>query len=361
MRIKFLVVLSALLFPMYSHAEFVISKSVFVQLAKPHSDKFDENNFSYFPAGTKLIKDKKTHFYNGSNRHLVTSEDGIRAYITEGMFWDKGNIESLKNEGGDKWVFISRTKDVTAKISNEVKLVIRFSRGEKYPLLEENEDNFIIKVGDEKISGFGKDSILQISIPRKHANLVDLSRSLTRKDAARFKLSMIDGITGIKKPCNTKTAIASKHGGKLDAEVGFSLTKFFTELNLSGEVSVSTETSRLEEFSKTDNVSRSYYTRDFENGIFKITRFKSCGTGQDFRYIYTNRNIDEITISKNWATHLPKAKRTSQVFISCPEQYFNYFDELIEWNFSSEEIPFVISQTAKFKSLTSSNCIQPNK
>jgi hypothetical protein len=69
---------------------------------------------------------------------------------------------------------------------------------------------------------------------------------------------------------------------------------------------------------------------------------------------------DEITISREWADNTPVAisDRTGQVLITCPQQYFAYFDELLEWEFDSEEIPFVIANTAKFKSLTSPGCIE---
>jgi len=339
-----------------AQSEQLISKSVFVQLADPVSHKFIKNEFSYFPAGTKLIKGSMTVDYRGSSRRLVHAENGILAYIPEGMYWNSGQINSLIKEGGNKWVFIARPKDIVAKLSDEVKLVIGFSRGEKYPLIEEDEDTFTVKVGKRKLSGLGDDINYQVSIPRMSAKLVDLSNPLTLSDSAIFKLSIIDGVAGIKKPCNNKTAVASKYGGKVSGEVGFSLEKFWLSLTAKGEVSAETETSKLEEFDKNENVSREYYTRESQTGIYKLTRYKACGPSQDYKYIYTNKEIDEITISKDWAGKLPKDSRTGQVLITCPKQYFDYFDELTEWNFESEEVPFIISKTAKFKSLTSSEC-----
>ena len=144
------------------------------------------------------------------------------------MYWDKKQISSLIKEGGNKWVFITRPKDIVAKISNEVKLVIGFSRGEKYPFVAENEDSFTIQVGKNKIPGFGDGINYQIKIPRDNSKLVDLSKPLIKSDAAIFMLSIIDGVAGIKKPCNTITAIASKYGGKVTGEVGFSLKKYGT-------------------------------------------------------------------------------------------------------------------------------------
>jgi len=103
-------------------AEQLISKSVFAQLADPSSLQFQENNFIYFPAGTRLYKgDLKTE-YRGSVRELVYSENGIAAYIRQGLYWTPEQIKYLQREGGDNWVFIARPLDVVAKISDEVKL-----------------------------------------------------------------------------------------------------------------------------------------------------------------------------------------------------------------------------------------------
>jgi len=123
-------------------------------------------------------------------------------------------------------------------------------------------------------------------------------------------------------------------------------------------VSAETETSKLEEFDSNENISRGYYTRHGENGIYKITRYKSCSTPQNYKYIYTNKDTEEITISKEWGKGLVKDSRTGQVVISCPRQYFEYFDELSEWDFDAEEIPFIISRTAKYKSIATKQCIK---
>jgi hypothetical protein len=61
--------------------DFVISKSVFVQLAEPNTHAFQEYKFTYFPAGTRLIKGDMYNEYRGSTRQLVFSENGIAAYI----------------------------------------------------------------------------------------------------------------------------------------------------------------------------------------------------------------------------------------------------------------------------------------
>ncbi len=45
--------------------------------------------------------------------------------------------------------------------------------------------------------------------------------------------------------------------------------------------------------------------------------------------------------------------------ITCPRQYFDLYDTLAELSFDDKEIPFIISNTAIFRSFTSSVCIQP--
>lgn len=360
-KIVLIVIITILPSVVFASGSLVISKSVFVQLAEPNTHAFQENKFTYFPAGTRLIKGNTYKEYRGSMRQLVFSENGIAAYIKEGMYWNSDQIKYLRQQGGDKWVFITRQKDVVAKISDEVKLIIGFSRGEKYPLVEESEDFFTVKVGKNKISRLGKSVNYEITLPRKNGNLVDLSKQLSLRDAAIYKLSVIDGISGIKKPCNTKTAKATKYGGSLTSEVGFSLKKFWLALRAKGEVNASTETSKLEEFDENMNVSREYYTKNYQIGVYKLTRYKSCSGNQVIKYIYTNKDIDEITISREWAkkTAVAFCDRTGQVLITCPQQYFAYYDELLEWAVDSEEIPFVIANTAKFKSLTSPECIKP--
>lgn len=355
-HIKVVIFLAVILFSEFVRGEQLLSKSVFVQLADPITHEFLKNEFSYFPAGTKLIKGDKEHYYKGSRRILVYGENGILAYVTEGMFWTEDQAKSLIKEGGNKWVFIIRSKDIVTPLSEKVKLVMGFSRGEKYPLIEEDEDTFTIKVGKRKLAELGNDINYQVPIPRENAKLVDLSKNLSKNEAAIFKLSVIDGVAGIKKPCNTKTAKASKYNGRVTGEAGFSLKKFWLSLKAKGELSAEMETSKIEEFSENENVSREYYTRENQTGVYKLTRYKACESNQDYRFIYTNKNIDEITISKDWASELLKDTRTGQVLITCPQQYFKFFDELIGWNFEPEEIPFIISSTAKFKGLTSSDC-----
>ncbi len=98
----------------FASGELLVSKSVFVQLAAPKTLEFQENEFTYFPAGTRLYKGNKSKDYRGSKRQLVFSETGIAAYIKQGLYWTPGNIKSLQREGGNNWVFISRPMDVIA-------------------------------------------------------------------------------------------------------------------------------------------------------------------------------------------------------------------------------------------------------
>ena len=241
-----------------TNTEQLISKSVFVQLSDPGSHKFQKNKFAYFPAGTKLKKGDFTTVYKGKTRRLVYAENGIEAYIKEGMYWNQKEIKSLIKKGGNKWVFITRAKDIIAPLSPEVKLVIGFSRGEKYSLFEEDEDSFTIEVGQNKVSKFGDKASLLVKIPRINAKLVDLSKPLVLDETPIFKLSIIDGITGIKKQCNKKTIVASRYTGNVEGKIKFSLKTFWAELTAGGGVNVEKETEHIEDFDKNENVSRRY-------------------------------------------------------------------------------------------------------
>lgn len=357
MKIISLCLYIAIIFPATAYCDLLISKSVFVNLADPNSLAFQKKEYSYFPAGTRLIQGGKAVNYRGSKRHLVYSENGIAAYIKNGLFWGRKTINRQIEEGGDNWVYISRKTDITVDISNKVKLVISFSRGEKYPLAEEDEESFSIIVGKNKIPKLGGSITLQVKIPRKNAKLVDLTKPLTKKEAEIYRLSIVDGISGIKKPCMTKQIIATKYAGKISASAGFSLKAFWAELTSKGDINASKEVSKLEEFEKDENVSREYYTRNGQHGVYKLTRYQSCSGNQDIKFIYTGKSVDEVTISKEWAiaNNIPLYK-TRKILVTCPEQYFKYYDELFDRDFDEDEIPFIISHTAKFKSLKSSHC-----
>ncbi len=342
----------------FASNELLISKSVFVQIAAPETYEFQTNVFTYFPAGTRLYKGDLAVSYRGSIRQLVFSESGITAYIKEGMYWDQDSLRYMRRVGGDKWVFITRPKDVIVSISDGVRLVIGFTRGEKYPLVKESDGAFIIRVGKDKVPGVNASFYRDITLPRKNGTMVDLSKTLTPQEAASFKLSIIDGIKGIKKPCNTKTTIASRHGGEAGASAGFSLKAFWLGLNARGEINATNEISQIEEFDKDTNIVRRYYTREFQSGVYEVTGYQGCTGSPDVRYIYTNKDTGEITISRAWAEkkHLIVDDFTGLPLITCPRQYFKYYDALVERSLKEEEIPFIISKTAHFSSLTSSSC-----
>jgi len=278
----------------------LISKSVFVQVAAPETYEFQTNVFTYFPAGTRLYGGELRVEYLGSVRRLVYSESGITAYIKEGMYWNHDQLQYFRRIGGDKWVFITRPKDIIVPVADNVKLVIGFTRGEKYPLIEESDGSFIITVGKDKMSGVVESFDRNITLPRKYGTVVDLSKELTPQEASRFKLSIIDGISGIKKPCNTKTAIAAKHRGEAGATVGFSLKKFWLSLSAAAEISASMEKSDIEEFDKNTSVLRRYYARDSQSGVYKITRYTACKGISDREYIYTNPEMNEVVVSRKW-------------------------------------------------------------
>ncbi len=353
-RVICLCILSAVtitLLPTLAYAidENLVAKSAFIHLADPETHHFDERHFTYLPAGTRIIRLDKTFPYRGANRYLILTESGIWGYIKEGLFWDKNSVEEFKEKAPT--VFIKRQIDITVKISEELQLKVRFTRGETYRLVEEKETVFIIDLGDsDKLKEIAPNKSLQVNIPRDYANLVRFDTEIDRNETHFYGLSIVDGIKGIRKPCNTVQVKASRARGVVGA--GFDLSKFFSFLSAKGNVEASTETEKLEEFDRNINVTRTYFTRHGTRGIYRLTRYQNCsGATQYVHFVYTNPDNEELTINKEWAesVRLSTDKRTGQVLVTCPAKYFAFQDELIDRGFREDEIPFIISSVAKFK------------
>jgi hypothetical protein len=350
-RVAILSLVALIVFPTpaYAAEENVIAKSAFIHLADPETRQLDERHFAYLPAGTRIIKLDETVTYRGAKRHLILTESGLWGYIKEGLFWDKNSVDAFKESGPT--VFIKRQIDVTVQISEELQLKVRFTRGETYRLIEEKETSFVIELAEsDKLKTIAPDKSLPVSIPRDHANLVRFDPELGRDEVHFYELSIVDGIKGIRKPCNTTQVKASRARGA--AGVGFDLTKFFSFLSAKGTVEASTETEKLEEFDKDINVTRTYFTRRGTGGIYRLTRYQNCsGATQYIHYVYTNPDNEELTINREWAESvgLKTDKRTGQVLVTCPPQYFAFKDELLARGFREDEVPFIISSVAKFK------------
>ncbi len=333
----------------YAMEENVIAKSAFVHLADPETRHLDERHFAYLPAGTRIVRRDEAVTYRGAKRYLILTESGLWGYIKEGLFWDKHSIDAFMVSGPT--VFIKRQIDITVQISEELQLRVRFTRGETYRLVEERETSFVIELGESnKLKTIAPDKSLLVDIPRDYANLVRFDTELNRSEIRSYELSIVDGIKGIRKPCNTTQVKASRVRGAVGA--GFDLAKFFSFLSAKGNVEASTETEKLEEFDREINVTRTYFTRHGTKGIFRLTRYQNCsGATQYVHFVYTNPDNEEVAIDKEWAESvgLNTDKRTGQVLVTCPPQYFAFKDELIARGFREDEIPFIISSVAKFK------------
>ena len=110
----------------------------------------------------------------------------------------------------------------------------------------------------------------------------------------------------------------------------------------------------MEEFDKNTNVTRTYYTRAKQLGVYRLTKYQKCiGATQYISHIYTNPDNEEIIIERDWAKRLELKidRRTGEVLVTCPPQYFALRDELIGRGFREDEIPFIISSVAKFKNV----------
>lgn len=334
--------------------ENLIAKSGFIHVSEPGSNAFDERRIAYIPAGTRIIKFDEAITYRGSKRYRLLTETGLWGYIKEGLFWNKARVTSFSTRGAT--VFVKRRLDITSRISEDLQIKIRFTRGEAYRLLDEKETHFVIELsGADKLRNIATNVSLQVNIPRENASLVRFDSVLRQEDINYFQLSIVDGIKGIRKPCNTTQAKASRVAA--GAGVGFDLSKFFTFLSAKGGVEASTETEKLEEFDEDTNVTRTYYTRPGQSGVYRITKYQKCiGATQHIHYIYTNPDNEEIIVDKDWAerANLKTDRRTGQVLVTCPPQYFAFKDELIGRGFREDEIPFIISSVAKFKKVGTS-------
>lgn len=336
----------------WSAEQMAIAKSTFIHRIQSEAGEIDARYFAYIPAGTRLMLFDVQKSYHGNTRRLVLTESGIWGYVKQRFYWDKTGIDDFRRN--KKNVFINRQRETLIDISEDLQFRIIFTRGEVYPLVEESEGGFKIELRKSgKLRGAIEESIIPIvTIPREYAVLVDFDAPLTRGTIREFKTSIVDGIKGIRKPCGTEQAQASRvaTGG----EAGFDLSEFFSWLAVKGNIEASTENNKLEQFSTDKNVSRSYYTRRGQVGVYKITRIQGCAGGDlHLEYIYTNPDVDEITVNEEWAksVNLDTDSRTGQVLVTCPAQYFKFEDELQARGFRLDEIPFLISNVARFKNL----------
>lgn len=358
MKWKILVCLVASLFFTSVNAAKVIgeavSKSTFINRIDSSGDKLDSRYFAYVEAGTRVLLYDKTTRWRGSKRRLILTEHGLWGYIKENNYWGKDGIYYFKKNNLN--TFISRRHDVFAEVSKELSFRITFTRGEVHEFESEDEDTVSFQVSESKDMGSLPSSLVPIvTVPRENVRYVDYDQSLKYIRINDLSLSIIDGISGIKKRCNTVEVTASKKSGIASGNVGFDISKFFTSLSIKAGVEVSKTSESIESFNKDENVTRKYFTRHEEPGLYKLTKIKGCSSLDKEKYIFTPPDNQEIIIDEIWATknNLSVDPRTGQVLVTCAEQYFGFYDSVLEQGIQERDIPFVISQTAKFKKLDS--------
>ncbi len=335
-----------------------LARSTFIHAIDAPNDGIDPRHFAYLPAGTRLQIFPRSLRHRGAKRYLVLTEDGLWGYIKSGNYWTGGQLDYFRRER--LGVFIQRDYDLLVDVSEQLALRIRFTRGETHHLDSQSDDHYRIAISAHKNLGLPAELVPPVDLPREQAVLVDFSALKEQRaaDFNAFRRSVFDGISGIRKRCNTEVTTASKVGG--EGSASFSLSTFFDLLSAEARVEASHDSERLEHFDRDTNVTRSFYTRDGLPGLYKITRLKGCAPGQQqLSFIYTDPNNEEITISREWAEaqELAVDATTGQVLVSCPEQYFAYRDRLQAHNLPPADLPFLIARTAKFKSLTDSQCL----
>jgi hypothetical protein len=334
-----------------------LAKSTFIHALDNPAGQLDRRHFAYVPAGTRMVLFPRSVQHNGSERRLVLTEDGQWGFIKSDLYWSGDQLAYFRRENLN--VFIQRNYSVLAEVSDALAFRIRLTRGETHHLDSQDDEHYRVAISEQKELGIPAKLVPVVKLPRAQATLVDFDRldGMRAEDFHGFRRSVFDGIAGLRKRCNTETTSATKIGGS--ASAGFSLSAFFESLSVEASVEASSESESLERFARDVNVTRDFYTRNGQVGLYKITRIKGCdGGNQQLSFIYTDPNNEEITIDREWAEaqQLPTDGNTGQVLVTCPEQYFAYRDQLVAHNLPAEDVPFVISHTAKFKKLTDSDC-----
>jgi hypothetical protein len=331
-----------------------VSKSTFINRIDSSDDKLDARYFAYIQAGARILLYDKTTPWRGSERRLVLTESGIWGYIKEKNYWDNKGIYYFKKNNLN--TFISRQHNVLAEVSSELSFRITFTRGEVHKFEKEDEDTISFQVSDSKnIGSLPRSLIPLVTVPRKNAKYIDYDKELTYERINDLSVSVIDGISGIKKRCNTEEVTATKKSGVAGGTFGFDISKFFASLSIKAGVEVSKTSESVESFKEGENVTRKYFTRNNEPGLYKLTKIKGCSSLGKETYIFTPPDNQEIIIDETWArdNSLNVDTKTGQVLITCADQYFRFYDNIFDQGIQERDIPFLISQTAKFKKLDS--------
>jgi hypothetical protein len=326
--------------------ENIISKSTVAYIADARKKDLQPAGVIYLPSGTRLVKKSKAVNYRGLNRRLVLTEEGLWVYIIDSPehYWSK---KYLNDELGTEQFALIRKKYINSiKIGETVSLNVTLTRGETYIITEDLGDYVKIKVDNRKLGSLGSNVSYNIEVPRSHVKLIDLSKTITEEQIKYFKKSIIDGVAGIEKPCDTNEISAIRIGE--ESGFSFDIAKLFAHL----KIDQSYEKTKTEEFGKDVSVTRWYYKRH-DGELYRITKVQACSGNQYVSYKVVAPGNIEINISHDWAKSLSLATNnvTGQVLVSCAIEYFRLEEKLLERGFQEEDLSFIISRTANFKGI----------
>lgn len=318
---------------------FGISKSALCYLADPITKYLQGKAYVFLPPGTRLLLYARKDEYG---RRLFLSETGIWGYINEDKYYTGAAVTSFSRL--PKFVFI------TTKCSIDLgeDLTGTLTPSETYSLLEETNDEYRIRVDNKKFKHFPNDWFKEVNIPKKVASLIRSFDVVKEEDIDYFTRGLIGDVFEYWKPCLLKDVNETKLGG------GISFSGLVKKLGLS--LNAEHEKTRVSSYSENEIVNKRYYTRNISKGAYSLTRIEICKGEKKGKvaYHYINSAPSEFIIDEDWAksysliTHM----RTGEVVVSCYDQYINYYNALLDSQVPNEEIPFIISITAKWEEVS---------
>ncbi|MEW6665321.1 MAG: hypothetical protein AB1512_08885 [Thermodesulfobacteriota bacterium] len=330
-----------------------VAKSTFVYLADSRDKLLQPQGYAYLPAGTRFLAFDKIVTYLGSRRRLILTETGLWAYIkdTDDHFWNPTRIAFFRDN--EQVIIVRQRYSLSTKLSDELSLNITLTPSEHYRLARHDDRGVVVAIDNRKLTKMDRSVVIEALVPFSYVSIWDRNDQLALNGINPFEESVLDNtVWGISKDCDTTETRSIKIGGGF----GIDISKYFAFLKLNSDA----EIKRMQEFGASVNVARWYYKRSGKDGLYSVTRKTACtGTG-DMTYSYNNADHLETVFTKDLAKHQGLAcdGATGQVLVSCPDQYFRLESFLVARNYSSDEIPFIISRVAKFKDMYSGGCAE---
>lgn len=359
-NIVFAVVVILAFFPGIGFAQSVnplkstfVAKSTFVHLAASRDKILQPQGYAYLPAGTRFMAFDKIATYLDSRRRLILTETGLWAYIkdTDEHYWNPSRIDFFRDN--EQVIIVRKRYSLSTKLSDELSLNITLTPSELYRLARHDDRGVVVAIDYRKLTRMDRSVVIEALIPSSYVSIWVRDDQLSINGINPFEESILsNAVWGISKDCDT----TETRSISLGSGVGIDIRKYFAFLKLNSDA----EIKRMQEFGAAVNVTRWYYKRSGKDGLYSVTRKTACtGTG-DMTYSYNNADHLETVFTKDLAKSqgLPCDGATGQVLVSCPDQYFGIESFLVARNYSSDEIPFIISRVAKFKDMYSGGCAE---